>query len=108
MSQGFEDRAADWIRFVRTEGHDAYWAYREAFFEILPSTPARALEIGCGEGRVSRDLRSRAYDVTGLDVAPMLADAARNADRVGRTSSRTPPRCRSTTVSWTWSSRTTV
>ena len=65
------------------DGHDAYWAYRDAFFELLPPAPARALEIGRDEGRVSRDLRSRAYDVTGLDVAPTLVDAARDADPHG-------------------------
>lgn len=79
MTGGFEDRAADWIRFARTEGHDAYWAYRDAFFALLPPAPARALEIGCGEGRVSRDLRFRGYDVTGLDLAPTLVEAARDA-----------------------------
>ncbi len=82
-SQGFEDRAADWIRFARAERHDPYWAYRHAFFEILPSTPAKALEVGCGEGRVCRDLRSRGYDVTGLDLAPTLVEAARDADPRG-------------------------
>lgn len=83
MSRGFEDRAADWIRFARAEGHDAYWAYRDAFFELLPPPPARALEIGCGEGRVTRDLRCRGYEVTGLDIAPTLVKAARDADPSG-------------------------
>lgn len=83
MSRGFEDRAADWIRFARAEGHDAYWAYRDAFFELLPPPPARALEVGCGEGRVTRDLRGRGYEVTGLDVAPTLVEAARDADPSG-------------------------
>src|SRR6478735_7683699 len=40
MAQGFENRAADSIRFARAEGHDAYWAYRDSFFELLPSAPA--------------------------------------------------------------------
>jgi ubiquinone/menaquinone biosynthesis C-methylase UbiE len=79
----FEDRAADWIRFARAEGHDAYWAYRDAFFELLPPPPARALEIGCGEGRVARDLRAHGYEVTGLDVAPTLVEAACDADPSG-------------------------
>jgi len=83
VSRGFEDRAADWIRFARAEGHDAYWAYRDAFFELLPPPPARALEVGCGEGRVTRDLRGRGYEVTGLDVAPTLVEAARDADPSG-------------------------
>jgi SAM-dependent methyltransferase len=83
MQRGFEARAADWIRFARAEGHDAYWAYREAFFELLPSPPATVLEVGCGEGRVTRDLRARGYHVTGLDIAPTLVEAARGADPSG-------------------------
>jgi SAM-dependent methyltransferase len=83
VSRGFEDRAADWIRFARAEGHDAYWAYRDAFFELLPPPPVRALEVGCGEGRVTRDLRARGYEVTGLDVAPTLVEAAIDADPFG-------------------------
>lgn len=83
MAPGFEDRASDWIRFARAEGHDAYWAYRDAFFCLLPPPPASALEVGCGEGRVSRDLGSRGYEIIGLDVSPTLVDAAREADAAG-------------------------
>lgn len=83
MAPGFEDRASDWIRFARAEGHDAYWAYRDAFFGLLPPPPASALEVGCGEGRVSRDLGSRGYEIIGLDVSPTLVDAAREADAAG-------------------------
>ena len=80
MTAGFEDRASDWIRFARTEGHDSYWRYRDAFFDLLPPAPARALEVGCGEGRVARDLADRGYAVTGLDIAPSLVAAAADAD----------------------------
>ena len=80
MTAGFEDRAADWIRFARTEGHDAYWRYRDAFFDLLPRAPARVLEIGCGEGRVARDLADRGYAVSALDIAPSLVAAAVDAD----------------------------
>jgi len=83
MAEGFENRAADWIRFARTEGHDAYWTYRDSFFELLPSAPAAVLDVGCGEGRVARDLRARGYEVTGLDVATTLVQAARDADPSG-------------------------
>jgi SAM-dependent methyltransferase len=77
---GFEDRASAWIRFARTEGHDSYWRYRDAFFALLPPPPACTLELGCGEGRVARDLADRGYAVTGLDVAPSLVAAAAEAD----------------------------
>ena len=31
---GFEDRAAEWIRLARAEGHDAYRLCRDAFFDL--------------------------------------------------------------------------
>jgi hypothetical protein len=85
-SQGFEDRAADWIRFARAERHDPYWAYRHAFFEILPSTPAGARDrVRRGAGR---DTPFRGYDVTARPRADARR-AAHDADPVGRTSSGT-------------------
>jgi SAM-dependent methyltransferase len=72
---GFEDRAATWIQWARWP-HDAYWIFRDAFFELLPE-PCRTLEVGSGEGRVTRDLAARGYDVTALDASPTLLDAAR-------------------------------
>ena len=69
---GFEDRAAEWIRLARAEGHDAYRLCRDAFFDLLPPVPADVLEVGCRGGRVARDLRERGFRVTGVDVAPAL------------------------------------
>jgi SAM-dependent methyltransferase len=83
VTVGWEDRAAGWIAWARTPGHDGYWAYRDSFFELLPAPGGRALEIGCGEGRVCRDLRERGYDVVGLDASPTLVAAARELDPRG-------------------------
>lgn len=80
MSDGWESKAHDWIAWARTPGHDAYWDYRDAFFALLPQGPHNVLEIGCGEGRVSRDLAARGHSVTGLDASPTLLKAAAEAD----------------------------
>jgi len=46
--------------------------------------PARALDFGCGVGRVLIPLAQRCRDVTGVDVSPaMLAEARRNCDAAG-------------------------
>ena len=77
---GFEERAQGWLDWARTPGHDAYWTYREAFFALVPAPGAATLEVGCGEGRVARDLVARGHRVTGLDASPTLLRAAAEAD----------------------------
>src|SRR4029453_13258510 len=56
----FEGQARSWLSWARTPDHDAYWQYRDAFFDKLLPAPGRlTLEVGCGEGRVARDLARR-------------------------------------------------
>ena len=69
---GFEERAQGWLAWAGTPGHDAYWTYRDAFFALVPEPGAATLEVGCGEGRVARDLVARGHRVTGLDASPTL------------------------------------
>jgi SAM-dependent methyltransferase len=80
VSTGWEDIAEGWIAWARTPDHDSYWLFRDAFFELLPAAAGRALEVGCGEGRVCRDLRDRGWAVTGADASPTLVAAAAAAD----------------------------
>ena len=80
---GFEERAQGWLAWARTPGHDAYWTYRDAFFALLPAPGAATLEVGCGEGRVTRDLIARGHHVTALDASPTLVRAAAEADPRG-------------------------
>lgn len=77
---GFEERAQEWLAWTRTPGHDPYWRYRDAFFALVPAPGAATLEIGCGEGRVARDLVAHGHRVTALDPSPTLLRAAAEAD----------------------------
>jgi ubiquinone/menaquinone biosynthesis C-methylase UbiE len=83
VSTGWEERAEAWVAWARKPSHDSYWHYRDAFFELLPPSGGRGLEVGCGEGRVCRDLAARGYVVVGLDAAPSLVAAAADADPGG-------------------------
>jgi ubiquinone/menaquinone biosynthesis C-methylase UbiE len=77
----WDAEADNWLRWARAPRFDAYWYYRDAFFDsVLPPPRWRTLEIGCGEGRVTRDLTSRGHNVTALDSAAGLVRAARDAD----------------------------
>lgn len=75
--------AENWVRWARTPNHDGYWAYREAFFdEFVPLPSERALDIGCGEGRTTRDLTTRGHRVSAIDASATLVRYARDADPI--------------------------
>jgi SAM-dependent methyltransferase len=44
--------------------------------EVLPASPARILDAGCGTGVLARMLTDRGYDVTAIDVDPAAVEAA--------------------------------
>ena len=46
---------------------------------VMSRSPASALDIGCGEGWLSRELSSRGVRVTGVDVVPDLIERATRA-----------------------------
>ena len=68
--------ADEWIQWARTAGHDAYWAYRGGFREFIPAPGRSTLEIGCGEGRISRDLGALGHRVVATDISDELLAAA--------------------------------
>jgi SAM-dependent methyltransferase len=77
----WESNAADFIAWARKPGHDSYWRFhREQFLEIVPDPGRLTVDIGCGEGRLSRDLSSRGHTVVGVDASPTMVDHARRAD----------------------------
>ena len=90
-SPGVDDRSAweaeagNWVRWARTPGHDAYRYYRDSFFDAVVPSPGRlTLEVGCGEGRVTRDLSARGHRVLSLDGSTTLLRHALGADPSGR------------------------
>jgi len=80
-AEHWEEEAHRWAAWARAPQHDAYWYYRDAFFALVPPAGRATLEVGFGEGRVSRDLVARGHRVTGVDVSPTLARLAAEADR---------------------------
>src|SRR4051795_6632429 len=84
LQDAWEAEARNWIAWARKPGHDSYWRFhRDAFLAGLPSPPARVIDLGCGEGRLPRDLEQRGYTVIGIDPSPTLIGAAREADPAG-------------------------
>jgi SAM-dependent methyltransferase len=80
----WEPDAENWVRWARAPDHDAYWYYRDTFFDLLVPPPGRrTVEIGCGEGRVARDLSARGHRVTGVDSSYTLLRYAQQEDPSG-------------------------
>jgi SAM-dependent methyltransferase len=80
----WEHQARAWADFTRGPERDPYADYSERFFSLLPAPEGEMLEVGCGEGRVCRDLRAIGYQPTGVDGSPTLVELAAAADPAGR------------------------
>jgi SAM-dependent methyltransferase len=78
ITDAWEEQAEGWIRWARTPGVDDYFELYNfpSFLELLPAPGRRTVEIGCGEGRVSRALRGLGHSVVGVEPSGTLARAA--------------------------------
>jgi SAM-dependent methyltransferase len=70
--------------FLATGERDAARAFADAAAHGLPGQRRRALDFGCGVGRVTRALADRFDDVLGLDIAPTMVARARELDGAAR------------------------
>jgi SAM-dependent methyltransferase len=77
MREAWEAAAPAWIAWARTPGHDSYWRFhRDAFLPLVPEPGRLTLDVGCGEGRVSRDLSRLGHRVVAVDASPAMATSA--------------------------------
>jgi SAM-dependent methyltransferase len=84
LRNAWEGQAANWIRWAREPCHDTYWRFhRQQFLASLPAAGKLTLDLGCGEGRLTRELAALGYRVVGVDVSPSMVAAAREADPKG-------------------------
>jgi SAM-dependent methyltransferase len=84
LGDAWEAEAEHWVAWARTPGHDSYWRFhRDRFLTLLPPSSGMTLDLGCGEGRLPRDLKARGYDVLGCDVSETLIRYALEADPAG-------------------------
>jgi SAM-dependent methyltransferase len=79
-SARWADQAAAWSAWADA-GHED--DVLPAFHRLLPDAPVGTLDLGCGEGRVTRELRDRGYEAVGVDIAPGLIELAQKRDPGG-------------------------
>ena len=78
LRNAWEENAPDWVRWAREPGHDSYWRFhRERFLALLPEPGRLTLDVGCGEGRVTRDLRELGHNAVGVDSSETMLAAGR-------------------------------
>lgn len=71
--------AREWIAWARSPNHDAFWSYRTLLAQFIGRGTGSVLDVGCGEGRVSRLLGELGYHVTASDAVDAMMMAAREA-----------------------------
>jgi SAM-dependent methyltransferase len=82
VARAWDENADQWIRHVRA-GWDRY---REElnnpmFLAFLPELAGKAvIDLGCGEGRNTREIARRGARLTGVDVSRKMIDAAMAAE----------------------------
>lgn len=81
LRSAWEEHSPAFIAWTRKPGHDSYWQFhRDIFLELVPPPGRRTLDLGCGEGRLARDLKALGHEVVGVDASAAMVAAAREAD----------------------------
>jgi SAM-dependent methyltransferase len=78
LRDSWDAHAEEWIAWVRSaEQPDSYFRFhREHFLSLVPDPGRLTLDIGCGEGRVGRDLEKLGHKVLGVDWSFTMCKAA--------------------------------
>jgi SAM-dependent methyltransferase len=81
VRDAWDREAAEWIRWARSPDTDHhFWRLSlPALLALLPAPGRLTVDAGCGEGRVSRELRALGHRVVGVEASSTLAAAAREA-----------------------------
>jgi SAM-dependent methyltransferase len=82
LAEHWDSQAENWTKWARLAEFDSYWRFHGAVFHELideAGLPGRALDLGCGEGRVARRLSADGWAVDAVDVGPRLCAAARGS-----------------------------
>ncbi len=80
-AEHWERWAERWAAWARRPWHDSYWREtRKSFLDFVPKAGRKTLDLGCGEGRVARDLNAAGHDVVAIDISETLIRLAHETD----------------------------
>src|SRR3954470_12102030 len=82
-ADAWNEGAAAWVGLIR-DGDPPMHAHDATIWQLVPPPGGLTLDVGCGEGRWTRELGARGYDVVGIDVSEKLVEEARAAHPDGR------------------------
>ena len=81
LADSWDAESDRWIAWARRPGHDSYWRYhRDQFLTLLPPPGRRTVDVGCGEGRLTRHLKELGHQIVGIDASSSMVAAARASD----------------------------
>src|ERR1700709_1789793 len=82
MENGWQRSANAWVREMGARGDFGrrYVLDPVMLPRAIADSPQKALDVGCGEGRFCRMLKSHGVDVVGIDPTPALIARARSRD----------------------------
>jgi SAM-dependent methyltransferase len=85
LRESWDANAEAWVGWARGEAGGVptdhfFWRFGlPETLALLPAPGRLTLDLGCGEGRLSRVLAARGHRVVGVEASPTLVDAARDA-----------------------------
>jgi SAM-dependent methyltransferase len=83
QQEAWEAIADDWVKLIRGAGPNSVPENWRPFLELLPAAGRLTIDLGCGEGRLTRELRAIRHTVVGIDSSPTMIQHAREADASG-------------------------
>src|ERR1700722_3617912 len=79
LADAWEANAGEWITWARSPAHDEFWdGTWPELRAVLPEPAGLTIDVGCGEGRASRQLMAAGHTVVAVERSSTLARAARS------------------------------